>query len=105
MWFDLAHCAFKYWPITIIIIWTMSDNYLFNLKVRKIHVQKTSPWIRSMKIATQKGGIDNKWRQYRQNAVVEAAFNVNVTARTPIPKKATKLSILVDSTYLSGNAD
>ena len=37
----------------------MSDIYLFNLKVRKIHVQQTSPWIRSMKIATQKGDIDN----------------------------------------------
>ena len=40
----------------------MSDIYLFNLKVRKIHVQQTSPWIRSMKImkiATQKGHVDN----------------------------------------------
>ena len=67
-----------HWQIYNIIIWTMSDINLFNLKVRKIHVQQTSPWIRSMKImkiATQKGHVDNKWRQCHQNPVVEAAFN------------------------------
>ena len=56
MWFNLAHCAFEYWSITIIITWAMSDNYLFNLNVRKSQIQKTSPWNKSMKIATRKKG-------------------------------------------------
>ena len=50
------------------------------------------------KLQDKKGGIDNKWRQYHQNTVLEAAFNLNVTARPPNPKKATKLSFLVDGT-------
>ena len=79
MWFDLTHCALKYWQITIIIIWTMSDNYLFNLKVRKIHLQKTSPWIRSMKIATQKGGIDNTSSLlYKAHVILDGKGGVNL---------------------------
>ena len=60
MWFDPAHCAFKYWPITIIIIWAMFDNYLFNLiKVRKIHVQKPVLESNLWKLLHEKGGINN----------------------------------------------
>ena len=46
-----------------------------------------------MKIATQKRG-HRQQMEYHQNTVFEAAFNVNVTARPPNPKKSYQIIIL-----------
>ena len=73
----------------------MFDNYLFNLiKVRKNNVQKPVLESNLWKLLHKKGGIDNKWRQYHQNIVFEAAFNINVTAQPPNPKKSYQIIIL-----------
>ena len=60
IWVDLAHRAplrsgkLQYYHLDN--VWHLSFLY----KVRKSHVQQTSLWIRSMKIATQKGDVDNR---------------------------------------------
>ena len=51
-----------------------------------------------MKIATRKRGHRQQMEAVSSEHRHRSSFQRNVTARTPIPKKATKLSVLVDGT-------